>query len=144
MKLEEIHNHWEKDSKIDATELTEESLKISNLHSKYMKMYTSERVSLLKLESELPKLRKDKYEFYTQGPSKEHLERGWSYPGGKILKSEASIYLESDDDIINLNLKIAYQREKLDLLTNIIKSLNNRNFQIKNAIDYLKWTNGSY
>ena len=60
-----------------------------------------------------------------------------------ILKQDLSIYMDADKDIIELNLKIAYQMEKIDLLEAIIKSLTNRNFQIKSAIDWTKFMQGS-
>lgn len=142
MKIEDIHNLWEADSRMDPTQLDNESLKISQLQSKYMKIHTAERKELLKLEMRLPQLRKDKYEFFVHGPSEEHIKRGWKYPGGKILKNEANIYIDSDSDVIEMTLKIAWQREKVDLLESIIRSLNNRGFQIKNAIDYLRWSQG--
>jgi hypothetical protein len=142
MKIEEIHSLWEVDSRIDPTELDTEALKVSQLQSKYMKIYTAERKELLIMETKLPHLRREKYEFFTQGPSDEHIKKGWKYPGGKILKNEANIYIDSDSDVIELTLKIAWQREKVDLLESIIRSLNNRGFQIKNAIDYLRWSQG--
>ena len=142
MKLDQIHEMWDIDSKIDPTELDRESLKISELHAKYFRIFNKERLVLLKFEKELTVLRKDKYEFYTQGPSDEHLKRGWTYPGGKILKNEANIYIDSDHDVVELSLKIAYQKEKIELLEHIIRSLNSRNFQIKHAIDFLRWSHG--
>ena len=142
MKLEDIHDMWDRDSKINPSELDIEALKVSELHAKYLKVFHKERLILLKLEKDLQVLKRDKYEFYTQGPSEEHLKRGWEYPGVRILKNEANIYLDSDHDIIDLSLRIAYQKEKIDLIENIIRSLNSRNFQIKHAIDFLKWSQG--
>jgi hypothetical protein len=142
MKLEQIHEMWDVDAKINPTELDTESLKISELHSKYFRIFNKERLILIKLEKELIVLRRDKYEFYTQGPSEDHLRRGWEYPGVKILKNEANIYIDSDNDVVELSLKIAFQKEKIDLLEHIIRSLNGRSFQIKHAIDFLRWSHG--
>jgi hypothetical protein len=44
MKLEEIESLWEQDSKIDRTDLDNESLKIPMLHSKYYKIYLREKI----------------------------------------------------------------------------------------------------
>ena len=89
-------------------------------------------------------LKLQKYEFYTQGPSKETQDKGWELPGkGMILKQEMPMYLEGDKDIIELSLKIGYQQEKVELLESIIKSLTNRGFQIKAAIDFYKFTMGA-
>ena len=144
MNIEKIFEEWEVDSKIDRTELGDAALHIAVLHSKYYKVFISERLLLRKLEADMKQLKLSKYEFYTQGPSKESQDRGWALPAkGMILKQDLSIYMDADKDIIELNLKIAYQMEKIDLLEAIIKSLTNRNFQIKSAIDWTKFMQGS-
>jgi hypothetical protein len=143
MKLEEIYVEWDKDSKIDTTELGEESIKIPSLHNKYFKVYTSEKLLLRKYEAELRQLKLDKYEFYTMGPN-EDTPKDWKLPPrGMILKADIPMYLEGDKDLIELSLKIGYQQEKIDLLESIIKSLTNRGFQIKAAIDWHKFTMGA-
>lgn len=144
MKLEDIYEEWKKDSDIDKTELGDEALKIPKLHHKYFQVYTSERLLLRKLEAEMKQLKLDKYEFYTQGPSKESQARGWDLPSrGMILKQEMPMYMEGDRDIVELSLKIGYQQEKIELLESIIKSLTNRGFQIKAAIEWTKFTMGA-
>ena len=39
--------------------------------------------------------------------------------------------------------KIAYQKEKINYLESIIKTVVNRNFLIKNIIDWRKFTSGA-
>ena len=63
MTLEDIMNKWSVDSDIDRTELGEEALKISRLHSKYFNIFSSERLQCRKLEAELKVLKKQKYEY---------------------------------------------------------------------------------
>jgi len=143
MKLEEIYTEWDTDSEIDTTDLGNESIKIPKLHNKYYRIYTTEKLLLRKFEAEMKELKLDKYEFYTQGPSQESQAKGWILPSrGMILKQEMPMYMEADKDLIALSLKIGYQQEKIDLLESIIKSLVNRGFQIKSAIDFIKFTNG--
>jgi hypothetical protein len=143
MKLESILDLWAEDSNIDTRDLGSESLKIASLHNKYHKIFTHERIVLRKLEMEMKVLKLEKHEFYTQGPTKETHERGWVLPPiGKILKAEVSNYIDADKDIIELTLKIGIQHEKIELLSSIIKSLQNRGFQIKTALDWLKFTSG--
>jgi len=144
MKLEAIYEEWSKDSEIDMTDLGNEAIKIPKLHHKYFQVYSSEKLLLRKYEAEMKTLKLSKYEFYTQGPSKETQERGWVLPArGMILKQEMPMYLEGDQDIINLSLRIGMQQEKVELLESIIKSLTNRGFQIKSAIDWNKFTMGA-
>ena len=144
MKLDEIFEQWQIDSEIDKTELGDESLKIPKLHHKYFQIYTSERLLLRKYEAEMKQLKLEKYEFYTQGPSKETNDKGWIMPArGMILKQEMPMYMEGDKELIELSLKIGYQQEKVELLDSIIRSLTNRGFQIKSAIDWYKFTMGA-
>jgi Recombination, repair and ssDNA binding protein UvsY len=144
MKLEAIFEEWNKDSEIDMTELGNEAIKIPKLHHKYFQVYSSEKLLLRKYEAEMKSLKLAKYEFYTQGPSRESQEKGWTLPArGMILKQEMPMYIEGDQDIINLSLKIGMQQEKVELLESIIKSLTNRGFQIKSAIDWNKFTMGA-
>ena len=144
MKLEAIFELWEKDSDIDMTELAHESIKIPKLHHKYYQIYLSQKIILKKYEAEMKVLKLAKYEFYTQGPSKETHEKGWELPArGMILKQEMPMYIEGDKDLIDLSLKIGIQQEKVELLESIIKSLTNRGFQIKSAIEWNKFTMGA-
>lgn len=143
MKLEDIQVLWEKDCNIDRTELGEESLKISQLHSKYFKLYSSERLLLKKLDKDYKELYKTKFEYYNGVLSHDELkQQGWEPFSLKVLKSDLHIYLDSDRDITNFQLKIDMQKEKIDFLENIIKSLNTRGYQIKSAIDWIKFTAG--
>lgn len=143
MKLEAIYDEWSVDCVIDPTELGFESLKITELHNKYFRFLSNERLTLRNLEVQYKQLRLEKFEFYTQGPTKETQEKGWTLPPvGRILKSEVNTYIEADRDIVNLTLKIAVQQEKIDLLESIIKNLQNRNFNIKSAIEWEKFKMG--
>lgn len=143
MKLEEIQFLWEEDSQIDRTELGEESLKISKLHNKYFKIFSNERLSLRKLEMDYKSLYKLKYQYY-QGilSDEEYKELGWEPFQLKVLKQDIPVYIEGDADIININLRIGLQSEKVSYVESIIKSLANRGYQIKNVIEWEKFKVG--
>jgi len=144
MKIEEIFEHWEKDSQIDKTELGDAALNIPKLHHKYFQLLVNEKMQLRKLEAEFKRLKLDKYEFFTQGPNEETKDKGWKLPPkGMILKGDIPMYMEADEDIINISLKIGLQQEKVELLDSIIKTIINRNFVIRNAIDWQKFTMGA-
>lgn len=144
MTLEEIFELWGEDSEVNRAELGNAALDIAKLHHKYYQIFSRERLTLRKMESELKKLKMDKYEFYVDGPTEDHIESGWKLPPkGRILKSDVNMYIDSDSDIIAMNLKIAYQNEKLELLESIIKTIGNRGFQIKSAIDWERFKVGA-
>lgn len=143
MKLEDILEQWKEDAHIDRTELGDEALKIPKLHHKYYQIYVSERLALRSLESELKQLKLDKYEFFTQGPNEETPSHWKLPPRGMILKADVPMYMDADAEIIKLSLKIGLQQEKMELLESIIKSLGNRGYNIKAAIDWQKFTMGA-
>lgn len=144
MKLDEIVLEWEKDSKIDQTELASESLKIPQLHSKYYKLYLAERLHLKKLRNDYKQLYKVKFEYYNGTISDEELnEYKWDPFALKVLKADIPVYMEADNDLINLQNKIDIQDEKVSFLESAIKSLTARGYNIKSAIDWIRFTQGA-
>lgn len=143
MKFEDLFEEWKKDSEIDRTDLGNESLKIPQLHHKYYKILVAEKAQLRKLEAQLKQLKLAKHEFYSQGHTEETRALGWELPArGIILKADIPMYIDADKDIIDISLKIGMQQEKVEFCESIIKTLQTRNFLIKNAIDFVKFTMG--
>lgn len=143
MTLDQISEEWRKDAAIDSTELGTESLKIPQLHSKYMKIYFDERQKLKAYEFKSRDVFLKKYEYFNGRMSREELEEtGWEPFVKKLMKNEIDMYLDSDKDIINIKMRIEAQKEKIDFLEEVLKNLNQRNYQIKNAIEWQRFTNG--
>ena len=69
-------------------------------------------------------------------------ELSWEPNPLKILRTDIGQYIDADQDIIQLNLKLVYQKEKVEFLENAIRSLNSRGFNIKSAIDWEKFKVG--
>ena len=128
MKIESIFELWEEDSKIDKNDVGNVALQISELHHKYFKILSNERLVLKKYEEELKELRLQKNEFYLMGPTKETQEKGWILPpSGKVMRQDIKGYVDADKDVIASTLKIGIQKEKIELLVDILKSIHNRN-----------------
>ena len=60
----------------------------------------------------------------------------------KILKADIQIHIDANQIWIDNNLKVAYQKEKVEFLESIIKSLNGRGFNINAAIQWEKFKVG--
>lgn len=145
MDIEEIEKMWAEDCKIDEANIANEAAKIPQLHSKYYKLYYRAVMKVNKLKSDLKVLEKDKTEYYNGTMAQEDLkERGWKPNPLKILRNDMDKYIQSDKDIIELCLKIDYYTGMAKFLEDIIKQLNNRNFQLKTIVDWLKFQNGGY
>ena len=137
MKIVQIFDEWTKDAIIDRTELGNESIKIPQLHNKYFKMFSKERLSLKQLLELKKQMKLLKFEYYLGTLDQETMEeQGWAPNPKKIIRGDIDMHIDADKDMSSMNLKIAIQQEKIDLLESIIRNLNSRNFEISNAI---KW-----
>lgn len=143
MKTDELIVEWEKDSEIDKTELGKESLRIPQLHSKYLKEFYMAKALHTKLNGDYKKLYKLKHQYY-QGilPEEDLKEFGWDPQPLKILKSDIPMYLESDEDLQIIQQKITLTEDKIEIIENIIRTLNNRGYLIKNAVEWEKFKMG--
>ena len=143
MKLEEIQELWNRDREIDISELATESIRIPQIHDKYLKIYVDEKIKLRKLQLNLTKISKMKSDYYSGRMSQEELDSlEWQPFLVKVLKGEVNSYVESDDDIIKLKETIALMEEKINYIDSVIRMINNRGFQIKSAIDWIKYKDG--
>ena len=146
MKLSELQESWENDSKIDEMNLGKESARTPILHAKYLNYLSSSRLNLRKAESEYYNMRRLKYKYYRGELTQQELEdNGWmQWQGNKPLKNEMDEFLSCDTDLIALQDKIEYFKTVLYQLEQIIRSLNSRTWDIKNCIEWNKFTNGMY
>lgn len=140
MKLEEILEEIEKDSDIDMSRLDHESIQIPKLHSKYLKLLAQEKRAATLLRTQLIPLYREKSEYY-DGKAAPEVYRDKPF-NQKLTKSQVEKYVESDPDIVRLTSGIEQQQEKVDVLHEQIKSINQRSFNIKNAVEWHRFTNG--
>ena len=140
MNINEIENLWEEDSKVDPDNLHLESIKIPSLHAKYHQIHNN--ISLLKKieENKLATLEKEKWLYYSGKSSPEvYKEKPFDH---RVMKQDLDKYLRSDEDIVKVITKIQYFQLMLNYLESILKTLHNRTFVIKNAIDWSKFVSG--
>jgi len=143
MNIEQILDEWQQDATMDPTDIGKESLKTAKLHHKYLQMLIEERLVMKKVKSKHRRLYKEKWEYYLGLMSQEQLqERGWEPMMLKVLKQDVDTYIEADEQMADLQLKLEYHEEKIEALESIIKTINNRGFQIKNYIDFEKFKAG--
>lgn len=144
MKLTEIHEMWAKDSKINDLDLGKSSTQTAELHAKYLNLLTNSKLQLRKYEADYLRLRRTKFKYYRGEMTREELEEyGWDqFQGIKPLKNEMDEIINCDEDIIKSVDKVEYIKAVLYQLEQIIRSLNGRAWEIKNAIEWTKFTNG--
>ena len=146
MKLETLHEMWEEDCKINEQKLDTSSVQTPILHSKYLRLYSTEKSRLVIFEMEQKKLLKKKWLWYNGKMSQEEMDQlGWTYDplnGLKILKGDMDYYYESDDDIQKSEMKILLQKEIINTLKEILENLKWRHQTIKNVIEWKKFQHG--
>ena len=141
MNLETLQEMWKKDSVIDTDLYCEESTKIPQLHMRYMEFHNT--FSLMKRERDLEmrRLIREKWLYYKgKAPSKVYKDLPFDLK--LTTKEEINMFIESDDDICKLQYKIGYIEQMITFLDSVLRQIGNRNFQIKNAIDWEKFKNG--
>lgn len=143
MNIERIREMAETDLKMDGTELADESVRIPQLHGKYLNIFHDESLVLRKYEADYKVLRRQKWEYYSGKMSKEELTAlGWEQFDHRILRQDMDVYLESDVDLLKIQTKLDMQRQKVDYLDSILKGINNRQWVIRNAIEWRKFMSG--
>ena len=144
MKLSEIQDLWTKDAKINELDLGKSSIQIAELHAKYLNILSNTKLQLRKCEGDYLRLRRTKFKYYRGEMTREELEElGWNqFQGLKPLKNEVEDIVNCDEDIIRCVDKVEYMKAMLYQLEQIIRSLNGRGWEIKNAIEWTKFTNG--
>ncbi len=144
MKIDDIIDMWQSDVKIDETELSRESLNIPLLHGKYLKYFSQERLKLRAQKMKQKQLHQRLMDYYRGDLNnpEDLAELGREPYPYKRLKQEVNYYVESDSEMVQLNTKIAYQQEMVDILEEIIKAINTRGYVIKNSLDFLRFTSG--
>ena len=143
MTLSEYRQMVEADLKIDETELDSESLRTPQLHSKYLNFLTDEKLKASKLEYDYNRLKKYKWLYYIGKLSEEELaDFGWEPFQLSILKTDIDRFLNADEELQLISNKLEYQKSVIYYLENIIKVISNRQWNIRSAIDWIKFTNG--
>ena len=141
MTLEELQQVVNKDFKLDDTELDTESVNIPLLHNKYLIHFNKFSLLLKKAEYEHKSMIRDKWEYYT-GKADPHVYQQRPFDI-KVLKADVHIYMDSDPELQRADQKTAYLNQIVKYLEQILRSVNNRTFLIKNAIEWKKFTSGA-
>lgn len=143
--IEDVQNQWSIDSKIDLTNLETDSSYILNLHSKYFKYINFTKKMLRMFEAEKKKMVLLKTDYYLGNLSKDSLKNmDWVPNRRVVMKTDVDMFIDADEDIINLNLSIGECNDVITFCESIIRNIQNKPFIIKNIIESKKFTNGGY
>jgi len=139
--IEMIQKMWEEDSKIDPDNLHTESLKIPSLHAKYFDLYNNIILLRKRAEQQKRNIRHERYEYYS-GKSDPEIYVDNPFPKKIRDKDTLQKYLDADEKLSQISLKIDYYETMLNYLESILKVIQNRTYQIKNAIEFIRFQAG--
>ena len=143
MKLSDIQKHWDVDCKIDWADAGKPSLRIPEIHNKYLKLHTESRLKFRSMERELKVLIKFKHDYYNGDLNEPELlkEYGLEPMQKKIRKPEIERYVYADDDVTAILAKVEHLEEKLKYLEQVLRQISNFSFAISNFIKWEQMTN---
>ena len=140
MNLDELKLQVQRDLKVDDEHLDTESLKNQEIKAKYLDIKSKYELLLFKAKGDYKRIYRDKWEYYGgKADAKVYVSKPFDI---KVLKTDLSVYITSDEDVIDAENKIGYLETVVDYIKGVIKSVDNRGWDIKNAIEWKKFEAG--
>ena len=140
MNLDDLKLEVQADLKINNEHLDTESLKNQEIKAKYLDVKSRYELLLFKAKGDYKRIYRDKWEYYGgKSDAKVYVSKPFDI---KVLKTDLNVYITSDQDVIDAENKIGYLETVVDYVKGVIKSVDNRGWDIKNAIEWKKFEAG--
>jgi len=141
MNLDELKLQVQRDLKVDDEHLDTESLKNQEIKATYLDHKTRYELLLYRAKGDYKRLYREKWEYYGgKADAKVYASKPFDL---KVLKTDLSVYITSDEEVIDAENKIGYLETVVDYIKGVIKSVDNRGWDIKNAIEWKKFEAGA-
>ena len=140
MTLDELKLQVQRDLKVDNEHLDTESLKNQEIKANYLDYKSRYELLLYKAKGDYKRMYRDKWEYYGgKADAKIYATKPFDL---KVLKTDLSVYISADEEMINAENKVGYLETVVDYIKGVIKSVDNRGWDIKNAIEWRKFEAG--
>jgi len=141
MNLDQLREEARKDLVVNNEEnLASESLTNQKIKSKYLDHRSKFQLLLQKHNGDYQRMYRQKWEYYGgKSDAKIYIAKPFDL---KVLKTDLAMYITSDEEIIQLMDKIGYLEIVIKFIDGVIKSIDNRGWDIKNAIEWRKFEAG--
>ena len=140
MNLDELKLQVSQDLRVDDEHLDTESLKNQEIKAKYLEHKSKFELLLFKAKGDYKRLYREKWEYYGgKADAKIYATKPFDL---KVLKTDLGVYISADEEIIDAENKIGYLETVVDYIKGVIKSVDNRGWDIKNAIEWKKFEAG--
>ena len=141
MNLDELKLQVQRDLKVDDEHLDTESLKNQEIKATYLDHKSRYELLLYRAKGDYKRLYREKWEYYGgKADAKVYASKPFDL---KVLKTDLSVYITSDEEVIDAENKIGYLETVVDYIKGVIKSVDNRGWDIKNAIEWKKFEAGA-
>ena len=141
MTLDELKTQASADLPIsDQEHLDQESFRNQEIKAKWLDYKTRYELMLVRNKGDYQKLYREKWEYYGgKSDAKVYASKPFDL---KVLKSDLAMYINSDDDIIALGAKVSYLEIVIKYIDGVIKSIDNRGWDVSHAIGWKKFEAG--
>ena len=141
MTLEELKQESYKDLPINKVEnIDQESFFNQEIKAKWLDYKSRFELLLARSKGDYQVLYREKWEYYGgKSDAKVYAAKPFDL---KVLKTDLQMYIASDNDIIDLSNKIAYLETTIKFIDGVIRSIDNRGWDIKNAISWKQFEAG--
>ena len=141
MNLETLQDKWKEDCQIDTDQYGNASIIIPQLHQRWMEFYNTFSLMKKDRESEMRMLVRDKWVYY-KGKASTTIYKTAPFDLKLTTNDEIKMFIAADDDIRKLQLKIDYIEQTIFFLDGILRQINGRSYQIKNAVEWERFQSG--
>ena len=141
MTLEELKQESYKDLPVKNVEnIDQESFYNQEIKAKWLDYKSRFELLLARSKGDYQVLYREKWEYYGgKSDAKIYASKPFDF---KVLKTDLQIYISSDSDVIELSNKMAYLETTIKFIDGVIKSIDNRGWDIKHAISWKQFEAG--
>ena len=141
MTLDELKQESYKDLPVKNIEnIDQESFYNQEIKAKWLDYKSRFELLLARSKGDYQVLYREKWEYYGgKSDAKIYISKPFDL---KVLKTDLSVYITSDDEVIDAENKIGYLETVVDYIKGVIKSVDNRGWDIKNSIEWKKFEAG--
>jgi len=141
MNLEDIQEMWARDSVIDDVMLDSSSMKIPQLHAKYITLHNEYSLLLKKAKQEQNRIVHLRTLYYSgRGTPDMYEDSPFDY---KLIKSEVPSWVAVDKSVNKVEMKVALYETTLNSLSDILKQIHQMSYNIKNMIEWRRFVSGT-
>ena len=124
----------------DLEHIDQESFKNQMIKRKWLDYKADFELLLVKAKTDHQLLYRQKWEYYGgKADAKVYAAKPFDI---RVLKNDLMMYIQSDDEILEIQTKISYYEMLIKYCEGVIKSIDNRGWDIRNATEWKKFEAG--